>query len=296
MRPEELRDRLEERVLLLDGGMGSLLMSEGLERGRAPEWWNLEHPERVEAAHRGYVEAGSDIVHANTFGASPPKLKVAGLEGRCREVNTVAVTIARRACRAAALVAGDLGPTGLLLPPVGQATVEEMAGAFREQASALAEAGADLLSIETMYDLREALVAAEAARATGLPVLASMTFESRKRGFFTIMGDPLSASLEALAGAGADAVGCNCSVTSSVMVGMVSEARRSVSVPIAAQPNAGQPRVTPQGTAYDASPEAFARDVVAIVEAGARLVGGCCGTTPAFIACARAGLGTAGVR
>jgi 5-methyltetrahydrofolate--homocysteine methyltransferase len=296
VRPEELRDRLEERVLLLDGGMGSLLMSAGLERGRAPEFWNLEHPERVEAAHRGYVEAGSDIVHANTFGASPPKLKAAGLEGRCREVNAVAVAIARRACGAAALVAGDLGPTGLLLPPVGQATVEEMAGAFREQASALAEAGADLLSIETMYDLREALIAAEAARATGLPVLASMTFESRKRGFFTIMGDPLSASLEALAGAGADAVGCNCSVTSSVMVGMVSEARRSVSVPIAAQPNAGQPRVTPQGTAYDASPEAFARDVVAMVEAGARLVGGCCGTTPAFIACARAGLGTAGVR
>lgn len=294
MTPEELRGLLGERVLLLDGGLGSLLMAAGLERGRAPEWWNLEHPERVGAAHRGYVDAGSDIVHTNTFGASPPKLHAAGLGGRCREVNALAVTIARKACGTSTLVAGDVGPTGLLLAPVGQATAEEMVDAIREQAGALAEAGADLISIETMYDLREALAAVEAARATGLPVLASMTFEVRKRGFFTIMGDPLPASLAALADAGAEAVGCNCSVTSSVMVGMVSEARRSVKTPIVAQPNAGQPRVTPEGTVYDASSEEFARDVVAMVEAGAHLVGGCCGTTPEFIACARAALDTAG--
>jgi 5-methyltetrahydrofolate--homocysteine methyltransferase len=290
VRPEELRALLGKRVLLLDGGMGSLLMAAGLERGRAPEWWNLEHPERIEAAHRGYVEAGSDVVHTNSFGASPPKLKAAGLAGRCREVTAAAMAIARTACRASTLVAGDVGPTGLLLPPVGQTSVEEIADALREQAGALAEAGADLISIETMYDLREALAAVGAARATGLPVLASMTFESRKRGFFTIMGDPLGDSLAALADAGADAVGFNCSVTSSVMVGMVAEARRSVSTPIVAQPNAGQPRVTAEGTTYDASPEEFARDVVAMVEAGARLVGGCCGTTPEFIACARAAL------
>lgn len=296
MSPEELRALLGQRVLLLDGGMGSLLMAAGLERGRAPEWWNLEHPERVEAAHRAYVEAGSDLIHTNTFGASPPKLHAAGLGGRCREVNALAVTIARKACGTSALVAGDMGPTGLLLAPVGQATAEEIADAFREQAASLTEAGADLISIETMYDLREALAALGAARATGLPVLASMTFDSRKRGFFTIMGDPLPASLAALAAAGAEAVGCNCSVTSSVMVSMVSEAHRSVKTPIVAQPNAGQPRLKPEGTVYDASPEEFARDVVAMVEAGARLVGGCCGTTPAFIACARAALDAAGVR
>lgn len=294
MTPEELRALLGQRVLLLDGGLGSLLMAAGLERGRAPEWWNLEHSERVGAAHRGYVGAGSDLVHTNTFGATPPKLHAAGLGGRCREVNTLGVEIARDACGNSTLVAGDVGPTGLLLAPVGQATAEEMADAFREQAGALAEAGADLISIETMYDLREALAALGAARATGLPVLASMTFEARKRGFFTIMGNPLGASLAALAGAGAEAVGCNCSVTSSVMVGMISEARRSVRAPIVAQPNAGQPRVTPEGTVYDASPEEFARDVVAMVEAGARLVGGCCGTTPEFIACARAALDAAG--
>jgi methionine synthase I (cobalamin-dependent) len=294
--PDGLRALLEPGVVLLDGGMGSLLMAAGLERGRAPEWWNLERPGRVEAAHRGYVEAGSDLVHTNTFGASPPKLQAAGLGGRCREVAAAAVALARNACGPSKLVAGDVGPTGLLLPPVGQASVEEIADAFREQVGALAGAGADLISVETMYDLREALVAVAAARETGLAVVASMTFEARKRGFFTIMGDPLADSLAALAGAGADAVGCNCSVTSSVMVGMVAEARRSVSVPISAQPNAGQPRITPAGPVYDVTPDDFARDLVAMVAAGASLVGGCCGTSPEFIRSARAALDAAVAR
>jgi 5-methyltetrahydrofolate--homocysteine methyltransferase len=296
VRPDEVRSRLSERVLLLDGGMGSLLMAAGLERGRAPEWWNLEHPERVEGAHRSYAEAGSDMVHTNTFGASPPKLSAAGLDGRCRDVVAAAVAIARGACGASTMVAGDIGPTGLLLPPVGGATIDEIGDAFREQADALAGAGVDLISIETMYDLREALAALAAARATGLPVLASMTFESRKRGFFTIMGDALGRSLVALTEAGADAVGCNCSVTSSVMVGMVAEARRSVDARLVAQPNAGQPRVTGGGTTYDASPEEFARDLMAMVAAGAGLVGGCCGTDARFIRAARVALDASGTR
>ncbi len=293
MKPEELRALLDERVLLLDGGMGTLLMAAGLERGRAPEWWNLEHPERVEAANRFYVDAGSDVVHANTFGATPPKLAASGLAGRCREVNAAAVAIARRACGSKALVAGDVGPTGLMLTPVGNATIDQIADAYREQAQALAEAGADLISIETQYDLREATAAVEAAAATGLAVIASMTFEARKRGFFTIMGDPLAASLAALAEAGAAAVGCNCSVTSDVMLRMVEEAARSVQVPLSAQPNAGQPRVTPDGVAYDAAPERFAADLAAMARTGARLLGGCCGTTPEFIRLARAALGGA---
>jgi 5-methyltetrahydrofolate--homocysteine methyltransferase len=296
VRPEELRARLEGEVLLLDGGMGSLLMAAGLERGHAPESWVLERPARVEAAHRGYVQAGSDIIQTNTFGGSAPKLRAGGFDGRCREINLRAVEIARRAAGSAALVAGDVGPTGLMLPPVGQATVEELRQGFGEQAIALAEAGVDLISIETMFDLREALAALDAARATGVSVLASMTFEARKRGFFTIMGDPLANSLVALAEAGADAVGFNCSVTSEVMVAMVEEARRTVTVPIVAQPNAGMPRVTPEGTVYGESPDAFASGVVALVNAGASLVGGCCGTTPEFIARARAALDARGGR
>ena len=293
MRPEELRAVLERRVLLLDGGMGTLLMAAGLERGRAPEWWNIERPDRVEAADRGYAEAGSDIVHANTFGANPPKLAASDLTGRCREVNAAAVAICRKACGSKAQVAGDVGPTGLLLAPVGKASLDEIREAYREQAAALAEAGADLISIETQYDLREALAAVEASVATGLAVIASMTFESRKRGSFTIMGDPLVPSLLALSEAGAVAVGCNCTVTSPVMLGMIEEAGRSVNVPLVAQPNAGQPRMTPQGPAYDAAPAQFAADLAAMAKAGARLVGGCCGTTPEFIRLVRAALDTA---
>jgi 5-methyltetrahydrofolate--homocysteine methyltransferase len=288
--PSDFLDRLQQRAVLLDGGLGTLLMGLGLEAGRAPEWWNLEHPDRVREAHRLYVEAGSDVIHANTFGATPQKLAAAGLEGRCPEINAVGVRLAREAARSRALVAGDLGPTGRFLPPMGDATVEELAAGFGEQAAAILEAGADLISIETMYDLREALAAVRAALATGLPVLASMTFDVRPRGTFSMMGDALCPSLAALLEAGAHAVGFNCSVTSEAMVGMVREARESVRGPLVAQPNAGQPRPTPTGVVYDASPEAFASDLVQMVQAGARLVGGCCGTDPRFIRAAREAL------
>ena len=295
MNARDFRDLVAQRVLVLDGGFGSMLIAAGLEPGRAPDWWTLDRPDVVASVHRAYVAAGSDVVHANTFGASPPKLIAAGLAGRCREVNAAAVVLARSACGAATLVAGDVGPTGLLLPPIGGATVAELRDAYCEQATALAEAGVDLISIETMFDLREALAALAAARETGLPVIASMTFEARRRGFFTIMGDPLARSLAGLEAAGADAVGCNCSVAPEVMVDMVREAHATMRVPVAAQPNAGQPQATFDGVRYDASPETFARAVVAMVLAGARLVGGCCGTTPEFIRAARAALGAAGL-
>ncbi len=295
---ERLRRVLEERVLLLDGGLGSLLISMGLESGRASDTWNLEHPERVVEAHRRYVEAGSDLIHTNTFGATPIKLAAAGLEGHCpprgikggelcREVNAAAVELARRAARPETFVAGDLGPTGKMLPPVGDASEEELHEAFDEQTAALAQAGVDLFSIETMYDLREARAALAAALATGLPVFASMTFEARPRGHFTIMGERIVPSLGALARAGATAVGFNCSVVAAQMVGMVREAREAIDVALLAQPNAGQPRATGNGVVYDATPEGFAREVLDLVDAGARLVGGCCGTDPDFIRAAR---------
>jgi 5-methyltetrahydrofolate--homocysteine methyltransferase len=290
MTPEALLARLEQRPLLLDGGMGSMLIAAGLDAGRAPEWWLFEHPENIVDAHRRYVEAGADVIHAVTFGGTEPKLAAVGLTGRCAEVAQTAVAIAREAAGGACLVAGDLGPTGKFLPPMGAATEDEFAAAFREQADALAEAGADLLSIETMYDLREARLAVSAAAATGLPVLASMTFEVRPRGHFTIMGDRLVPTLRALVDAGAHVVGFNCSVVSDQMVPMVVEAVAGVDAPIEAQPNAGAPRATTEGVVYDADPEAFVRDLLAMVDAGARVVGGCCGSDPGFIARARAAL------
>ncbi len=293
-----LLERLEDGVLLLDGGMGSLLIGMGLESGRASEAWTKEQPERVVEAHRAYLQAGSDAIHTNTFGATPAKLDAAGLGGRCRELNAAAVALARRAAGKASrspasggtLVAGDVGPTGKLLPPVGNASEEFFHDEFREQTAVLAEAGVDLISIETMYDVREALAAVEAARETGLPVMASMTFEARRRGHFTIMGDRIAESLGALAEAGAAVVGLNCSVTSGEMLAMIREAV-ALGIPLAAQPNAGKPRATADGVVYDdASPESFARDLMAMVDAGARVVGGCCGTDPSFIRRARQAL------
>ena len=296
MSPDELRALLAERVLLLDGGLGSMLIAAGLEAGQAPDWWNLQHPERVAAVHRAYADAGADVVHTNTFGSNPARLAASGLAGHCREVNAAAAAIAGRAVAGRALVAGDIGPSGHPLPPVGSANLDELREGFRLQAGALAEAGVDLLSVETMSDVREALAAVEAAVETGLAVVASMTFEARRRGAFTVMGDPLVASLERLAAAGAVAVGLNCSVTAEVMVPMVREAAPALGVPIAAQPNAGQPEMTADGVVYHADPDEFARQAVAMVEAGARLIGGCCGTTPSFIERAAETLAAAGRR
>jgi methionine synthase I (cobalamin-dependent) len=295
MNPDTFLARLEDGPLLLDGGLGSLFIAAGLDAGQDPAWWNIERPGLVEEAHRVYAEAGSRVVHTNTLGGTPPKLESSGLAGRCREVNTRAVEIARCAVGSGVLVAGDVGPTGLMRPPVGKTTAGEFRLAFEPQVATLAQAGADLLSIETMYDLQEALAAVTAALATGLPVLASMTFEKRKRGFFTIMGDPLLPSLAALADAGAHAVGFNCSVTSTVMVEMVLEAIPTARAPLIAQPNAGQPRVEAGSVTYDASPDDFAADILSMAKAGARLLGGCCGTTPAFIREAAYRLASAGM-
>ncbi len=276
-------------VLLCDGGLGSALIARGLAQGSAPETWNLSRPDDVVAVHRAYVDAGSMLIHANSFGASPPRLALeAALAGRCAEVNQRAVELARQAAGDRALVAGDIGPTGLLLPPMGENTEGDVFAAIAEQARALAEAGADLLSIETMYDLREATAAVRAAARTGLPVMASMTFDRKRRGYFSVMGDRVGPSLAALEAAGAAAVGFNCTLSHADMVALVQEAVAATALPVIAQPNAGQPRVTPAGVVYDTTRAAFAHDVAAMAAAGARVIGGCCGTTPEFIRSARA--------
>ena len=290
MDAELLRQRLGQRPLLLDGGLGSLFIARGLEPGEAPEHWVLKHPDRVIAAHRSYVEAGSDLIHAVTFGGSAPKLHSAGLSGQCREVNAAAIELAREACAAETLLAADIGPSGLMFPPMGTATARQLTEVFTEQIEAVAAAGADLVHIETMYDLREAEAAVAAAIAVGVPAFASMTFDRRRRGFFTIVGNRIGPSLNALADRGAIAVGMNCSVESEPMVAMVREAVAEVPIPILAQPNAGKPRVTATGVVYDATPEKFVTDLMAMVEAGVQAVGGCCGTTAEFIVAARAAL------
>ncbi|MBW2453908.1 MAG: homocysteine S-methyltransferase family protein [Deltaproteobacteria bacterium] len=278
--------------LLLDGGMGSLLLARGLAPGAAPEGWNLERGDDIVAIHRAYVTAGSEAIHTNTFGGNLIRLAQFDLADRCEVVNQAAVELARKA--EPAFVLGDVGPSGQYLPPVGTANQEQWHQAFLAQGRALAAAGVDGFHVETMSDLREAEVALAALReaAPELPVLVSLTFDRKKRGFFTVMGNKLVDSLAALASQGASAVGANCSITSGDMVVLAEEALAGLAssgatAPLVMQPNAGKPRVTDSGVTYDQPAAEFAADVAAMARAGVHALGGCCGTDPESIAALR---------
>ncbi|MFH1463607.1 MAG: homocysteine S-methyltransferase family protein [Pseudomonadota bacterium] len=280
----------EPRPLLLDGGFGTELIAMGLPAGQPPERWVLARPEALAVVHRAYVEAGAEAVHACSFGANRLRLEPFGLADQIAPINREAVALARAA--GPRWVLADLGPSGHYRPPVGRGDPSTWRAAFAEQAALLAAFGADALHVETMGDLREALVCLDAARsaAPGLPVLVSLTFDRKRRGFFTMMGDPLVASLQALAEAGAAAVGANCSITSLDMLVLAREALGTVGIPLVMQPNAGQPRPTPEGLRYDQPPAAFAADQAEAARLGVKLVGGCCGTNPSFIAALRQAL------
>jgi len=271
-------------TLLLDGGMGSALLSLGLPAGAPPERWNLERGQEIFAIHRAYVAAGSDAVQTNSFGAHPLRLAACGLGGRCGEVVRAATALARQA--GASYVIGDVGPTGDFLPPVGRGDADAFRRGFVELGSAFAAAGVDALHVETMSDLREARLALDALleSAPGVPVLVSLTFERKPRGFFTVMGDRLETALPLLVAAGAAAVGANCTLASGDFVALAAAARDAVATPLVFQPNAGAPQLVDGRARYDQTPDAFADDVAAIVAAGAAAVGGCCGTDPRFIA------------
>jgi len=269
-----------QRVLVGDGAMGTALLAAGLPPGGCPEIWNLERPGVVESILRGYADAGTDLLQTNTFGGNPARLAAYGLAGRCAEINRSAAEMGRRVAADRALVVGSIGPTGALLQPLGPLSPDEALDGFRLQAAALAEGGADALCVETMTDLAEAVLAVRSAAATGLPVIASMTFESTSRGFFTVMGDDVSRAARDLASAGACVIGTNCGTGSASMLEIVKALRRESSLPILVEPNAGLPVMSGGGIAYPESPEEMASFVGAFVEAGASIIGGCCGTTP----------------
>ncbi|HOW85459.1 MAG TPA: homocysteine S-methyltransferase family protein [Candidatus Aminicenantes bacterium] len=280
-----LLDLARTRTVLFDGAMGTELMARGLTPGAPPELWNVDRPEAVREVHAAYFEAGADVVSTNSFGATPLKLGAQGLEARAFELNLAAARLARQAAPPGRFVAGSLGPTGRFLPPQGQATEDELAAAYAEQARALAAGGVDIFLIETQYDLREALAAVRGIRSVStLPVFAAMTFGAFRRGYFTLMGDEAGRSAAALADAGADVIGANCTLASEQMAGCVRALRAGTARPVIAQANAGQPVVRPDGTVgYPLTVEEYVRFVPEIVAAGAAFVGGCCGTTPAHI-------------
>lgn len=292
----DLLARIAERTLLLDGGMGTELMRHGFPSGGCPEEWSVTHPDVVAGIHRAYFAAGADIVNTNSFGGSRLKLEAYGLAERAVELNTAAARLAldvRDREFPGRLVAGDMGPCGHLLAPMGTAAPADVAAAFLEQAQALVAAGVDLVNIETMFDLAEAQLAVEAAVsvAAGRPVLVSMAFKPAAKGFRTMMGVDPATAVRSLRAGGATLVGCNCEITAEAMAPLVPQLAELNGGITYAQPNAGQPHLQGGVTVYNETPEHFAAIVAGFAREGAGIVGGCCGTTPDFIAALASALG-----
>ncbi len=265
-------------ITLLDGAMGTMLQAAGLPVGQLPEVWNLTHPDAVADIGRQYIEAGSDIIYANTFGAN--RHKVSGSGYTPRQLIIGGIRAARTAAAGtSARVALDIGPIGQLLEPLGTLSFDEAYDTFREMAEAGAEAGADLIVLETMSDLTEVKAAVLAAKEhTDLPVWVTMTFEATGR---TFLGVTVAAMALTLTGLGVDALGFNCSLGPKELLPLAEELRQWTSLPLILKPNAGLP--DPATGAYTITPEEFAAELKPAAQLGVSIFGGCCGTTPEFI-------------
>lgn len=268
-------------IEIFDGAMGTMLQAGGLKAGACPELMNVDAPEVVKQIHRAYIAAGATIIETNTFGASSLKLAHYGLADRVRELNFAAVKIAKDAAQAQAKVAGSIGPTGKFVAPLGDLEFDDAYNIFREQATALAEAGADFLIIETCIDIQEMRAALLAAKdACNLPVICQLSYSEDGR---TVTGtDPQSAAviLEAM---GASIIGVNCSLGPEQLVPVVKVLAENCRVPVSVQPNAGMPYLENGVTKFPMDAKTFGSWGVKLVEAGATYLGGCCGTTPEHI-------------
>ncbi len=291
MTKKEFAAWASENTIYLDGATGSNLMKAGMPAGVCPEQWILEHEEAFLALQKGYVEAGSHILYAPTFTANRIKLQEYGLQEHLQEMTDRLVFLSRQAAGGRALVAGDITMTGEQLAPMGSMDFEELVDIYKEQIAALAAAGVDLLVVETMMSLQEARAALIAAKETcSLPVMVTMTFEKDGR---TLYGTDALTAAVVLASLGADAVGANCSTGPAAMCDVIRTMAEAVQVPVIAKPNAGLPFVDGEGnTCYDMQAQEFAEEMKLLLEAGASILGGCCGTTPAYIKELRGSLGT----
>lgn len=281
-----LTDKINENgVLVSDGAWGTYLHAMGLAVGECPELWNLERPGDVEKIARSYVEAGADMILTNSFGGHPSKLRSYGLAERALEINRAAAAISRRAAGDRAMVLGSMGPSGKMIM-MGEITGEEMEEGFGIQARGLAEGGADVLLIETMSDLEEAEIAIRAARkATDMEVACTFTFSRTQDGDYrTMMGAGVEEYLVMAKGAGASVVGANCGNGTAGMIEIVRKIRAlDPHIPVLVHANAGLPEYRDGRTVFPESPEEMAAQVRDLVDAGANIVGGCCGTTPDHI-------------
>ena len=280
----EFLDRVATGVLMIsDGATGTYLQENGLEPGGCPEEFNADHPEVVRGMARAYFEAGSDIVETNSFGGSRYMLAKYGHGDRVRELNCRAAELARDAAPPGKFVLGSMGPTGEILEEKGgTADAEEMYEVFCEQATGLAAGGVDAVCVETMSDVSgEMTLAIRAVKdTTGLPVVATLCYDRGPRGLFTMMGDTPESTAVALTEAGADVVGSNCGIAIGDMIEVIGAMRRSTDLPILTHVNAGIPRIEAGEIVYPDTPDFMAEQMQRVIEAGATIIGGCCGTGP----------------
>jgi 5-methyltetrahydrofolate--homocysteine methyltransferase len=288
MKKSALLEALESRILLGDGAMGTQLQIAGLPSGHCGEAWNLDHPDRILKIQRAYAEAGSDCILTNTFGASRIMLNRHNEGERTSEINRAAVAIAREALQGRGFVLGDIGPFGGLMEPYGEIAPADVEYAFREQARALVEAGADGIIIETQTALEELAIAIEASREAGAPVIiGSIAFDKMLDvdDVRTMMGVSPEQAAEFMVEHGCDILALNCGtgIDMKTAANIVRRYRSISGLPTMAQPNAGQPVLENMKVIYKETPEEMVQGLPALLDAGARIVGGCCGSTPDHI-------------
>jgi 5-methyltetrahydrofolate--homocysteine methyltransferase len=277
-------------VFLSDGAWGTELVKRGMKRGEIPELLNETNPDLVREVAESYVRAGSDIILTNTFGGNRILLALHGLETRVEELNRLGVGISREAAAGRALVFASIGPTGKMII-MGDITREAAEEAFREQAAAAAEAGADAIVVETMGDIQEYEAAVRAAKSTGLPVVGCMSFDSGKDKQHTMYGVSVEQMVEMAEHVGIDMVGANCGVGIENYIRIAENLLKTTRLPVWIKPNAGLPEIDGGNTIYRMKPEEFAEYARVLVELGVRVIGGCFGSTPDHIEAARAVIG-----
>ncbi len=291
-RLKTLLETLAARPLQCDGATGTQLQQLGLRPGESCERWVLDQPEKVRLGHRRYLDAGADLLTTNTFGGTALALAAHGLAERAAGINRAAARLAREVAGERAWVLGDIGPFGGILEPVGETAPDVAADAFRAQAAALLDGGADAILVETLSDPAEAALAIAAARAAGARlVIATYAFQHTPSGFRTMMGTDAPAAVRAALDAGADIVGANCGTQLSLddYAALCAQLIAAASgAPVIVQPNAGSPERDGDQVIYRTTPESFATAAARCITIGARIVGGCCGTTPAHIAASAA--------
>ena len=273
---------IEAGPVVTDGSWGTQMHKRGLKRGQSPDSWNLSHPEQVEDVARQYVDAGSQIILTNTFGANCLSLSNYKLGDKVLDINTAGVRISKQAAGDRACVFASIGPTGRMLV-TGETTEAELQNVFQEQADAQARAGADGIIIETMIDIDEARIAALAAKQTGLPVIVSMVYDSGEDKDRTMMGNSPEEVAAELGKIGIDGIGANCGQGIEAFLPICKRLRQATDLPIWMKPNAGLPEVVDDSVVFRTTPAEFVQYVPDLIRAGANFIGGCCGTDQEFV-------------